>query len=113
MRLIYFQLFLASLLLAGCRSPFYANQGAALGGVTGAGVGAAFADAVDGEPLAGAAIGGVLGALTGNAIGGETDARRAAATSYANGAPIQDIETGLTDDIIVAQVGKTSRLATK
>lgn len=57
---------------AGCASPYRADQGALLGGLTGAGVGAIIGEAVD-EPLAGAAIGAGVGALTGNVIGQNLD----------------------------------------
>jgi hypothetical protein len=63
----------ASLLAAaGCHSPYRADQGALLGGLTGAGVGALVGEAVD-QPLAGAAIGAGVGALTGGVIGSNLD----------------------------------------
>jgi hypothetical protein len=60
------------LLAAGCRSPYYADRGAALGGLTGAVAGAAIGDH-NGEAAAGALIGGAVGALTGAAIGDSMD----------------------------------------
>jgi len=65
-------LLLGSLALAGCQSPYRSDQGALLGGLTGAGVGAIIGDAVD-EPLAGTAIGAGIGALTGSVIGQNLD----------------------------------------
>ena len=59
-------------LLAGCKSPYYADQGAVTGGLTGAGVGAIVGNAV-GETAGGAAIGAGIGALTGAAIGDSMD----------------------------------------
>jgi len=56
----------------GCRSPYRSDQGALLGGLTGAGVGAVIGDAVD-QPLAGTAIGAGVGALTGAVIGDNLD----------------------------------------
>lgn len=65
----------ASLALAtsGCRSPYYADRGAAFGGLTGAGVGAIVGEAVSDNPLAGAAIGAGVGAMTGAAAGDALD----------------------------------------
>ena len=59
--------------LTGCRSPYYSDQGAAFGGVTGALVGAALGEQ-NGTPLGGAALGGALGAVTGAAVGNAIDA---------------------------------------
>jgi hypothetical protein len=57
---------------AGCRSPYYADQGALFGGLTGAGVGALVGDAV-GSTAAGAAIGAGVGTLTGAVVGDAMD----------------------------------------
>lgn len=56
----------------GCRSPYYADQGALFGGVTGAGVGALVGNAV-GNTGAGAVIGAGVGALSGAAVGSGMD----------------------------------------
>jgi hypothetical protein len=56
----------------GCRSPYYADKGALLGGATGAGVGAIVGNAV-GNTGAGAVIGAGVGALSGAAIGSGMD----------------------------------------
>lgn len=57
---------------AGCKSPYHADKGAAVGGLTGAAVGAAIGEHND-NPLAGALIGGAVGMITGNAIGESID----------------------------------------
>jgi outer membrane lipoprotein SlyB len=56
----------------GCRSPYYADQGALAGGLGGAGVGALIGSA-SGHTGAGAVIGAAAGALTGGAVGGALD----------------------------------------
>jgi hypothetical protein len=58
---------------AGCRSPYYRDQGALFGGLTGAGVGAVVGDAT-GDAGAGALIGSAIGAITGAAVGEGIDA---------------------------------------
>lgn len=66
--------------LAGCQSPYHADQGALFGGLLGAGTGAVVGHAV-GNTGAGAAIGAGVGALSGAAIGAgmdETEARNRA-----------------------------------
>ena len=57
---------------SGCRSPYYADQGALAGGLGGAGLGALVGSA-SGHTGAGAAIGAVAGAVTGGAVGGALD----------------------------------------
>lgn len=58
--------------LAGCRSPYYADQGALVGGLGGAGVGAIVGNAV-GHTGAGALIGAGAGALGGAVVGNALD----------------------------------------
>ena len=58
------------ILACGCRSPYYADQGAAFGGLAGGLAGAAISDS---DPLAGAAIGTAVGALTGATVGSAID----------------------------------------
>ncbi|MEX2139599.1 MAG: glycine zipper domain-containing protein [Pirellulales bacterium] len=60
------------LAFAGCRSPYYADQGALLGGLGGAGVGAIVGNAV-GHTGAGALIGAGAGALGGAVVGNALD----------------------------------------
>lgn len=62
----------ATTFLAGCQSPYYADRGAAAGGLAGAGIGA-IVGSQTGNPLAGAAIGAGLGAVTGNVFGAQLD----------------------------------------
>ncbi len=57
---------------AGCASPYRSDQGALVGGLGGAGLGAIVGNAV-GHPGAGAAIGAGVGALSGAAVGGALD----------------------------------------
>src|SRR5688572_990983 len=57
---------------AGCRSPYYADQGALVGGLGGAGVGAIVGNAV-GNTGAGALIGAGAGALGGALVGNALD----------------------------------------
>jgi hypothetical protein len=60
------------LALTGCRSPYYADQGALLAGLGGAGVGALVGNAV-GHTGAGALIGAGAGALGGGLVGNALD----------------------------------------
>jgi hypothetical protein len=62
--------------LAGCHSPYYADRGAAAGGLLGAGAGALIGSQT-GDPLAGAAIGAGLGALGGGVFGSQLDEAQA------------------------------------
>jgi outer membrane lipoprotein SlyB len=63
-------------LATGCRSPYYADQGAMFGGLTGAGVGAAIGSA-SGNTGTGAVLGSAVGALSGAVVGNELDNIRA------------------------------------
>jgi hypothetical protein len=65
-------LLLLPLLATGCASPYRSDQGALLGGLGGAGLGAIVGNAT-GNTLAGAAIGGVAGAATGAIVGDQLD----------------------------------------
>lgn len=58
--------------ISGCQSPYYADRGAAAGGLLGAGAGA-IVGSQTGSPVAGAAIGAGLGALTGSVFGSQLD----------------------------------------
>ena len=58
---------------AGCRSPYYGDRGALVGGLTGAAVGGAIGND-SGNALPGAIIGSAVGAITGGAIGDSIDA---------------------------------------
>ena len=98
---------------SGCHTTNYAQNGALLGGLTGAGVGAAVGNSHD-QSAAGALIGGAVGALTGSAIGGsldEIDARNQALIEQSVGRRLAGATTigdtiamsraGLSDPIIV------------
>jgi hypothetical protein len=111
------QLWPAVLCLVGCASPYYADQGALLGGLGGAGVGALVGDAV-GHTGAGAVIGAGVGALTGGAVGSALDdieARNRAQIEAQMQRPIsagavtlQDVvdmtEAGVDDELIVMHI---------
>jgi hypothetical protein len=56
----------------GCQSPYYADRGAAAGGLLGAGAGALIGSQT-GNTGAGAALGAGLGALTGSVFGAQMD----------------------------------------
>jgi hypothetical protein len=58
--------------LSGCRSPYHSDQGALLGGLGGAGVGAIVGNAV-GHTGAGALIGAGVGAVSGAVVGDALD----------------------------------------
>lgn len=71
-RITWAGMIVAALAAAGCRSPYRSDQGALLGGVGGAGLGAIVGHQV-GHTGAGAAIGGLAGAVTGAVIGDQID----------------------------------------
>jgi outer membrane lipoprotein SlyB len=100
------------LVSSGCKSGSYAEQGAVVGGLTGAGLGA-LATHPDGNPGAGAALGAGLGALTGAVVGSgmdQTEARNQAALSAVqrNAMTIPDVlelqSAGVADDVIATQI---------
>lgn len=107
---------LAALALCGCRSPYYADRGALLGGVTGAGVGAVIGEASD-NPLAGALIGGAVGTAAGAIVGDGIDADIARnnveiearmGRQLSGAAAIPDVismsQAGLAEDVIITHV---------
>lgn len=97
----------AAVVLAGCQSPYRADQGALFGGLTGAGVGALVGEAV-GDPLAGAAIGAGVGTVTGAAIGGsldEIEARNRAAIESRLGRPVAAGAVTMADVVAMSQAG--------
>jgi Glycine zipper len=96
----------------GCRSPYYADQGALAGGLTGAGVGALVGNAV-GETAGGAAIGAGIGALTGGAIGGALDdieARNRAAIATQLGRPVAQGQATVGEVVAMSRAGVDPRL---
>lgn len=79
-----------AMLAAGCRSPYYQDQGTAVGALGGAGVGALVGSAT-GNAGTGALIGAGVGALTGNVVGGALDdieARNRAQIAAQMGRPV-------------------------
>jgi hypothetical protein len=69
----WFSLGFLILSLAGCASPYYADQGALFGGALGAGTGAVVGHAL-GNTGAGALVGAGVGAVSGAAVGAGMDA---------------------------------------
>jgi hypothetical protein len=101
----------------GCNSPYRSDQGALVGGLGGAGLGAIVGHAV-GNTGAGAAIGAGVGALSGAAVGGsldEIEARNRAEIEARLGRPapagavtIDDViamgRSGVPEDVIVNHI---------
>lgn len=116
MRQFVFLLASCVALASGCKSPYYADRGAALGGVTGALAGAAIGEN-NGNAAAGAIFGSALGAMTGAAIGDSIDAdiarnqaiveeRMGRQMMGAVGIPdvIAMSQAGLSDDVITTHI---------
>jgi hypothetical protein len=98
--------------LTGCRSPYYADQGALFGGLTGAGVGALVGDAV-GSTAAGAAIGAGVGAITGGAVGGALDdieARNRAQIASQLGRPVAQGQATVGEVVAMNRAGVDPQL---
>ena len=109
--------FALTLFSLGCNSPYRSDQGAVVGGLTGAGLGALVGGA-SGHPGAGAAIGAGVGALSGAAVGGSLDdieannraeiAARLGRPAPSGAVTIDDViamsRAGVTEDIIVTHV---------
>jgi len=98
--------------VAGCQSPYYADRGAAAGGLAGAGVGALIGDAV-GETAGGALIGAGVGALTGGAVGGALDDIRAenrAAIAAQMGRPVPQGAATVPEVVAMSRAGVDPRL---
>jgi hypothetical protein len=108
---------LAALSVCGCQSPFYADRGAAQGGLLGGGIGAVIGNQ-SGNAAEGALVGGAIGALTGGAIGAtldDIDARNRAMIAQqigrapqAGAVPISDVivmsQSGVSDQLIIAHI---------
>jgi Glycine zipper len=97
---------------AGCRSPYYADQGAFAGGLGGAGLGALVGSA-SGHAGAGAAIGAVAGALTGGAVGGaldDIDARNRAQIAASMNRPVNPGAATVNDVIAMTHAGVDENL---
>lgn len=98
--------------IVGCRSPYYADRGAAAGGLAGAGVGALVGSSV-GDPIAGTAIGAGVGALTGASIGGALDevaAQNRAAIAAQIGRPVQPGAATVDEVVAMSRAGVDPRL---
>ena len=85
----------------GCRSPYYGDRGALLGGVTGAAVGGAIGDQ-SGNALPGALIGTAVGAMTGGAIGDSIDADLARSRAEIEARMGRQMSGAVTPDDVVA-----------
>jgi len=108
---------LAALLAAGCRSPYYADKGALLGGGVGAVTGAVIGNQL-GSTAGGAIIGAGVGALTGAAVGNaidDVDARNQARIQAQmgralppGGVTVEDViamtQAGVTEDVISTHI---------
>jgi hypothetical protein len=90
-----------SLISTGCRSPYYGDRGAVLGGVTGAAVGGAIGDQ-SGNALPGALIGTAVGAMTGGAIGDSIDADLARSRAEIEARMGRQMSGAVTPDDVVA-----------
>lgn len=102
----------SALAAGGCASPYYADRGALLGGLGGAGVGALVGDAV-GNAGAGAVIGAGVGALSGAAIGSgldEVEAKNRAMIEARLGRPVPVGAVGLNDVIAMTHAGVDEEL---
>ncbi len=96
-----------ALVCSGCQSPYYADQGALFGGVTGAGVGALVGHAV-GSTGAGAAIGAGVGAVTGGVVGQSLDnieARNRAMIEARLGRPVGPGAVTIDDVVAMSRAG--------
>lgn len=116
LRCSYFMTLLLFVVGVGCKSPYHADKGAAVGGLTGALAGAAIGEHND-NPLAGALIGGAVGMIAGNAIGESIDediARNNAIVEQrmgrrlAGATQLEDVvamtQAGLGDQVIVTHI---------
>jgi hypothetical protein len=100
--------------VGGCASPYYADRGAAVGGLGGAGVGALIGDAV-GETAGGALIGAGVGAVTGAAVGGALDSVQAenrAAIASQMGRPVPQGAATVPEVVAMSRAGVDPRLIT-
>jgi hypothetical protein len=102
----------AAALLAGCKSPYYADRGAVTGGAIGTGIGAIVGNqsgnAAEGA-LVGAAIGGLTGAVIGDSLD-EIDARNRALIAQQIGRQPHPGAVPLTDVITMSQSGVSDQL---
>jgi hypothetical protein len=100
---------LAAMLASGCRSPYYADKGALLGGGVGAVTGAVIGNQL-GSTAGGAIIGAGVGALTGAAVGNaidDVDARNQARIQAQLGRALPPGGVSVEDVIAMTQAGVT------
>jgi hypothetical protein len=96
----------------GCRSPYYADQGALAGGLGGAGLGAIIGS-TSGHAGAGAAIGAAAGALTGGLVGGaldDIDAKNRAQIAATMGRPLPPGAVSMEDVVAMSRSGVDEQL---
>lgn len=104
---------LATTLLTGCQSPYYADRGAGFGALAGAGAGAIIGDATGGNAGNGALIGAGLGALTGAAVGSEMDtlaAQNRAEIAAQMGRQVQAGAANIQEVVAMTQAGVSPQL---
>jgi len=97
---------------SGCQTASHTDQGAVVGGLAGAGVGAILGDALDQE-VAGTAIGAGVGALTGAAMGNQLDqveARNRAAIEASLGQQVRAGAVTIDNVVQMTQAGVAPRL---
>lgn len=103
-----------SVVAVSCQSPYYADKGAALGGVAGGLTGAALGDRsghAAGGALVGSALGAATGATVGNSMDTEVERREAIAergARLADAVSISDVasmtDSGVEDNVIINQI---------
>jgi hypothetical protein len=96
----------------GCRSPYYADQGAFAGGLGGAGLGALIGS-TSGNAGAGAAIGAAAGAITGGLVGGaldDIDAKNRAQIASQIGRPLPPGGVSVDDVVAMSRSGVDEQL---
>lgn len=102
--------------LSGCRSPYYGDRGALLGGATGAAIGAAVGED-SGNAVPAAILGAGIGAITGGTIGDSIDADMARSRAeiearmgrqMSGAVTPQDViamsQAGLSEDVIATHI---------
>jgi hypothetical protein len=98
--------------VVGCQSPYYADRGAAAGGLAGAGIGALIGSQT-GSAGAGAAIGAGIGALTGGVFGAQLDevaAQNRAAIASQLGRPVASGSATTGEVIAMSRAGVEPQL---
>ena len=100
--------------MAGCQANNYTERGTALGGLTGAGIGALVGEATADRPLAGAAIGGALGAFSGASVGsGLDDIDRKVDAQVQQAAYVEPSRTTLHEVISMSDAGLSDQVISR